>query len=317
MTKFCALTPIPGGAIGRGFGRGYNRARTATNQLHAGQDFIASSGSPVYAPLPGRVVFVAANEGTNISAAQAAGGAVGRVRGMGGYGNAVVLQHDFQLPAPGTLPSGQNPPALPATFWTSYNHLSTIGVRAGDTVQIGQQLGTVGNTTNGQFAGMGAHLHFEVRKRAFPGNYNADTVDPNVLWYSLGFGNPGARLEVQRTVGGSILPRVGGPSDCAPGQSTELRGLLGAFGDVPPGFVDLKDRYPAATSTAPATEVEPPDYAPSVEAGVALPRPQNCPGGWQVLLPGVPCVSTGQAAGAGAAVALLLGMGAWAVLRQR
>lgn len=315
MTKFCALTPIAGGVIGRGFGRGYNRNRTATDQLHAGQDFVATSGTPVYAPIPGRVVFTSANEGPAISAAQAMAGAIGRVRGMGGYGNAVVLQHDFQLPAPGTLPNGQNPPALPATFWTSYNHLATAPlVRTGDTVQIGQQLGVVGNTTNGQFAGMGAHLHFEVRKRAFPGNYNRDTVDPNVLWYSLGFGNPGARIEVQRTVGGSILARAGGASDCAPGQSTELAGLLASFGDVPAGFVDLKDRYPAAITTAPAPIVEPPDYAPVPEAGVALPRPQNCPGGWQVLLPGAPCVSTGQAAGAGLAAVLLLGLGAaWAM----
>ena len=229
---------------------------------------------------------------------------------FGAVAGPVVTQWSFAVDSgftaftPGSVIGSNTNPVLNApsklTWGTDVgNGLSSLSVSA---------------ATNGQFAGMGAHLHFEVRKRAFPGNYNRDTVDPNVLWYSLGFGNPGARIEVQRTVGGSILARAGGASDCAPGQSTELAGLLASFGDVPAGFVDLKDRYPAAITTAPAPIVEPPDYAPVPEAGVALPRPQNCPGGWQVLLPGAPCVSTGQAAGAGLAAVLLLGLGAaWAM----
>jgi murein DD-endopeptidase MepM/ murein hydrolase activator NlpD len=160
---YCAVTPIVGGRIGRGYGRGYNRARTATNQLHGGQDFVATAGTPVLAPLPGRVVFVSSDTGPRITAEQAKQGRVGQVRGMGGYGNAIVLQHDFQLPAPGVLPSRQNPPPLPSSFWTSYNHLQAPpSLRPGDRVTIGQQLGLVGNTTNGSFAGMGAHLHLEL-----------------------------------------------------------------------------------------------------------------------------------------------------------
>ncbi|MGL4255638.1 MAG: M23 family metallopeptidase [Microbacterium sp.] len=311
--RYCALTPIPGGVVGRGYGLGYNRARTSRDQLHGGQDFVAPSGAPVYAPLPGRVVFVSANAGPRISAEQAIAGQVGQVRGMGGYGNVVVLQHDFQLPAPGLLPSGQNPPPLPSSFWTSYCHLQSVpALRPGDRVSIGQVIGRVGNTTNGQFAGMGAHLHFEVRKRPLPGSYDRDTVDPNVLWYSLGFGNPGARIEVQRTVGGAILAKAGGPSDCAPG-STELRGL--SFGDAPPGFVDSTSRYPTAATPVTAPAVEPPDYAPPSEKGVALPVPRNCPGGSQMLIPGMPCVSRSQAAGglavAGIAAAALLGVAVW------
>jgi hypothetical protein len=290
---FCALPPISGGVIGRGYGLGYNRSRTSTNQLHGGQDFVAPAGAPVYAPIPGRVVFVSSDTGPRISAQQAMEGRVGQVRGMGGYGNAVVLQHDFQLPAPGPLPSGQNPPPLPSNFWTSYNHLQSVPtLRPGDRVTIGQIIGRVGSTTNGQFPGMGAHLHFEVRKRPFPGNYNRDTVDPNVLWYSLGFSNPGARIEVQRTVGGVIVARPGGPSDCDPSR-TNLRGL----GDLA------------------ADMVEPPDYAPPPEAGVALPVPRNCPGGAQLLLPGAPCVTRSQAAGgiavAGLAAVALLGLFVW------
>jgi len=302
---YCALTPIAGGRIGRGYGRGYNRNGTATDQLHAGQDFVATAGMPVLAPLPGRVVFVTSNEGPRITAEQAMAGRVGQVRGMGGYGNAIVLQHDFQLPAPGVLPSRQNPPPLPANFWTSYNHLqSRPALNPGDRVTIGQVIGSVGNTTNGQFAGMGAHLHFEVRKRAFPGNYNVDTVDPNVLWYSLGFTNPGARMELQRTVGGDIIATPGGPSACAPSQ-TNLRGLSEFY--TFPGFEGL------ALGAGPV--VEPPDYAPEVVPGVALPVPKNCPGGARMLLPGTPC--PGQSGGGSgtivAATALFVGVGliAW------
>lgn len=295
---YCAITPIAGGRIGRGYGRGYNRARTATDQLHAGQDFVAAAGTPVLAPLPGRVVFVSSNDGPRITAEQAKAGRVGQVRGMGGYGNAIVLQHDFQLPAPGVLPSRQNPPPLPSSFWTSYNHLrERPAFNPGDRVTIGQTLGFVGATTNGQFASMGAHLHFEVRKRAFPGSYNTDTVDPNVLWYSLGFTNPGARMEVQRTVGGDIVATPGGPSACAPTQTTlagvHLQALHAGFGDAP--------------------IVEPPDYAPEVAPGVALPVPKNCPGGARMLLPGTPCPGQGGS-GPIALVAGVLLFG-WAVTR--
>lgn len=302
---FCAVTPIVGGRIGRGFGRGFNRERTATNQLHAGQDFVATAGTPVLAPLPGRVVFVSRNEGPRITAAQAMQGRVGQVRGMGGYGNAVVLQHDFQLPAPGVLPSRQNPPALPSSFWTMYAHLAAPpALSPGDRVTIGQVIGAVGNTTNGQFAGMGAHLHFEVRKRPFPGNYNRDTVDPNALWYSIGYTNPGAQLEAgrvngrvittERTVGGDLVATPGGPSACAPAQTN----LADAF----PGYA-----FPGFEGLALGAIVEPPDYAPEVAPGVALPVPRNCPGGGRLLLPGTPCPGQGGGAGAGGAVALAAG----------
>lgn len=299
---YCAITPIAGGRIGRGFGRGYNRSRTATNQLHGGQDFVATAGTPVLAPLPGRVVFVSHDTGPRITAEQAKAGRAGQVRGMGGYGNSIVLQHDFQLPAPGVLPSRQNPPALPASFWTSYNHLaSPPALRPGDRVTIGQQLGLVGNTTNGSFAGMGAHLHFEVRKRAFPGSYNNDTVDPNVLWYALGFTNPGARLEIQRTVGGDIVATPGGPSSCAPAQTS-----LADFHTFP-GFAGWR-------GLGDAPVVEPPDYAPEPAPGVALPVPRNCPGGARMLLPGTPCPGQGGSGGiALVATALFVGVGlvAW------
>ena len=36
---------------------------------------------------------------------------------------------------------------------------------------------------------MGAHLHFELRRLSYPGSYDRDTVDPEVLWRALGLRN--------------------------------------------------------------------------------------------------------------------------------
>ncbi len=77
--------------------------------------------------------------GTNIHAA--ASGKVVEAGYAGAYGNRVVIQHA----------SG---------YQTSYNHLSNIGVRVGQSVQTGDQIGDLGNTGNST----GPHLHFEVTK---------------------------------------------------------------------------------------------------------------------------------------------------------
>lgn len=215
----CALPPLDQSEvlIGRGFGRGYNRERTARDQLHAGMDFVASSGAPVLAPFPGVVDFVTRDTGPRINVATARAGEQGQVRGMGGYGNAVVLRHD--TPVPG----------LPSPFYSSYNHLSAIGpgIVPGASVQTGQLLGNVGQTTNGQFRGMGAHLHMEVRRVEFPGNYNRDTVDPSVLFTANGIDWIGGRTEVERRVGGQLMIRADGPSGPAacPRTATGLAAL--------------------------------------------------------------------------------------------
>lgn len=211
----CAIPPLDQTtvAIGRGYGLGYNRERTARDQLHGGMDFVASSGTPVLAPVAGVVDFTSANTGTRINADSARAGSVGQVRRMGGYGNAVVLRHD--TPVPG----------LPSPFYTSYNHLSAIapGIAPGAVVAPGTLLGNVGNTTNGQFAGMGAHLHMELRRVPFPGSYDRDTMDPSLLFTALGIDWLDYRREVERGVGGHLLIRAGGPSD--PAVCGGVRGL--------------------------------------------------------------------------------------------
>ncbi|MFJ4876815.1 peptidoglycan DD-metalloendopeptidase family protein [Streptomyces sp. NPDC088745] len=97
---------------------------------HTGVDFRASSGTPVKAVAAGTVVSA----------------------GWGGaYGNEVVIRHN----------DGR---------YSQYAHLSALGVRSGQSVSGGQQIGYSGSTGNSS----GPHLHFEIRTG--PG-YGSD-IDP-------------------------------------------------------------------------------------------------------------------------------------------
>lgn len=100
------------------------------------------------------------------------------VRGaFAGYGNAVVLRH-----------FGRD-----RGFWTFYCHLQrhapymAVFLERGLVLPAGAIVGWVGATTNGKFPGMGAHLHFEVRRAKadgsspLPGPYRTYNVDP-VPW---------------------------------------------------------------------------------------------------------------------------------------
>lgn len=90
---------------------------------------------------------IAGSIGTPILAAR--GGTVTTVRGggtwNGGYGNYVVVSHGNGIQ-------------------TLYAHMNSITVSQGQTVNTGQQVGTLGNT--GQSTG--PHLHFEVRNAKNP-----------------------------------------------------------------------------------------------------------------------------------------------------
>ena len=99
------IMPVIGGHITSGFGMrrhpvlGYSR-------LHAGIDFGAAYGSPIYAVSDGRVSFSGWH---------------------GGHGNYVRLEHG-------------------GGFGTGYGHMSRIAVGSGSTVRAGQVIGYVGST---------------------------------------------------------------------------------------------------------------------------------------------------------------------------
>lgn len=99
------IMPVVGGRVTSGFGMrrhpvlGYSR-------LHAGIDFGAAYGSPIYAVSDGRVSFSGWH---------------------GGHGNYVRLEHG-------------------GGFGTGYGHMSRIAVASGTSVRAGQVIGYVGST---------------------------------------------------------------------------------------------------------------------------------------------------------------------------
>ncbi|MCW5848595.1 MAG: peptidoglycan DD-metalloendopeptidase family protein [Anaerolineae bacterium] len=68
------------------------------------------------------------------------------------WGNIVLMEH--------TLPSGTK-------VWSQYAHLRERLVKAGDVVERGQQVGTIGKGANDAWL---AHLHFEIRQADLPAN---------------------------------------------------------------------------------------------------------------------------------------------------
>ena len=97
---------------------------------HSGIDFRSPSGTDVLAAGAGRVVFAGRNAG---------------------YGNMIDIDHGDGIV-------------------TRYSHLSAIGVREGQMIDVGDIIGNVGSTGRST----GPHLHFEVRR-------NDEAVDPGVF----------------------------------------------------------------------------------------------------------------------------------------
>ena len=99
---------------------------TGVNKLHAGTDFAAPGGTPIYAAASGYV--------------QVAGWS------NGGYGNYVIIYH-------GKMSDGN-------TYSTLYGHMKSVATSAGKYVKQGELIGYVGSTGNST----GNHLHLEVWK---------------------------------------------------------------------------------------------------------------------------------------------------------
>lgn len=97
---------------------------TGVYKLHAGIDFAAASGTPIYAAASGYV--------------QVAGWSTG------GYGNYVIIYH-------GKMSDGNS-------YSTLYAHMSKLGTTQGKYVQQGELIGYVGTTGNST----GNHLHLEL-----------------------------------------------------------------------------------------------------------------------------------------------------------
>ncbi len=116
-------------------------ASTLRRTVHTGIDVFAPAGTPVFAPLAGRVVSVSYNADPL------------------DYGHTLFLEHSF----------GKQ------VFWTLYGHLgATLAhlCRAGDAVSAGQHIADLGYWhENGGWA---AHLHFQVMSTLLdqrPGNF--------------------------------------------------------------------------------------------------------------------------------------------------
>ncbi len=92
------------------------------NRFHTGIDYPGATGTPVTAAAAGRVTFAGFS--------------------VGGWGNLVTIAHG-------------------AGTRTMYAHLSRVGVRVGQSVAPGQQIGRIGSSGYST----GPHLHFEVRVR--------------------------------------------------------------------------------------------------------------------------------------------------------
>ncbi len=119
--------PVSAGAVRQTSGFGMRRhPLTGRNTMHNGLDWAGPRGTPISAT---------------------ADGVVKQAGRQGGYGNLVIIQHEFGIE-------------------TYYAHLTSIDVRAGQRVSRGQRIGGMGTTG----ASTGVHLHYEVRINGRPVN---------------------------------------------------------------------------------------------------------------------------------------------------
>ena len=134
--KFGSTRTNPRG--GAAFHEGVDIAATARDRKGVATD-------PVYAVAEGRVAFV------------------NSVAGNSSYGKYVIVEHPD--PSLGLI-ARRDGSSVPAVVYTLYGHLADIrfGIRPGRTVQPGEEIGTLGNTSNTTppIPRDRSHLHWEV-----------------------------------------------------------------------------------------------------------------------------------------------------------
>lgn len=134
--KFGSTRTNPRG--GAAFHEGVDIAATARDRKGVATD-------PVYAVAEGRVAFV------------------NSVAGNSSYGKYVILEHPD--PSLGLI-ARRDGSSVPAVVYTLYGHLADVrfGIRPGRTVQPGEEIGTLGNTSNTTppIPRDRSHLHWEV-----------------------------------------------------------------------------------------------------------------------------------------------------------
>ena len=119
--------PVNAGSVRQTSGFGMRRhPLTGRSTMHNGLDWAGSRGTAILA---------------------SADGVVKQAGRQGGYGNLVIIQHEFGIE-------------------TYYAHLNSVDVRAGQRVSRGQRIGGMGTTG----ASTGVHLHYEVRVNGRPVN---------------------------------------------------------------------------------------------------------------------------------------------------
>jgi len=156
---------------------------------HVGVDFAAPTGTPVMACKDGKVL--EAKEGVSWGPS---------------YGKAVVIDHGDGLRA-------------------VYAHLNVIGVKAGDKVTEGQEIGKVGSTGNSS----GPHLHLECRLS--PWKYTNKDTDPQVLLDGSAKTSLKAKIAAKKA---DKRPVAGGgdeveKTNTTPEEKPKKKATLGAF----------------------------------------------------------------------------------------
>lgn len=141
------MFPLPEGTWTKTSDWGYRSDPfTGETTYHAGTDYAAADGTPIYAAADGRVVWAEFN---------------------GGYGGLIIIEHTVQ---------GEAVRSVYAHMWEHGIH-----VQEGQTVTAGTHIGDVGSSGRST----GAHLHFEIRpappapSRSTPTSGSPTTAPPN------------------------------------------------------------------------------------------------------------------------------------------